>query len=78
MVEIIEVHEIIVKIDAETLKKYLQTWCYNSGKLEKEDVQELLNTETGHSIEVIKCKFEDKDYSDKISTYKVKYIELNK
>lgn len=76
MVEILEVHEIIVNIDFETEEKYLQTWCNNSGKLEKEDMQELLNAETGHSIEVIKCKFEDKDYSDKISTYKVKYIEV--
>lgn len=76
MVEILEVHEIIVNIDFETEEKYLQTWCINSGKLEKEDMQELLNAETGHSIEVIKCKFEDKDYSDKISTYKVKYIEV--
>ena len=25
-------------------------------------------------LEVIKCKFEDKDYVSKVSTYKVKFI----
>ena len=73
MVEIFEIHEIIVKIDDKTSEKYLQRWYNDTGKLDEEEMQELLFTECEHKVEVIKVKFIDKDYLTNISTYKVKF-----
>lgn len=74
MVEIIEVHEIIVNIDDETEEKYLQT----TDKLLIDEMQELLNVEIGYDINVVKCKFIYKDYLTNISTYKVKFYHKDK
>lgn len=73
MVEIFEIHEIIVNIDDKTSEKYLQRWYNDTGKLDEEEIQELLIAETGNNIEVIKCKFIYKDYVSTVSTYKVKF-----
>ena len=74
MVEIIEVHEIIVNIDDETEEKYLQT----TDKLLIDEMQELLNVEIVYDINVVKCKFIYKDYLTNISTYKVKFYHKDK
>ncbi len=77
MVEIFEINEIIVKIDNELSEKYLQRWYNDTDKLGNDEMQELLIAETGNNIEVIKCKFIDKEYTN-ISTYKVKFINKDK
>lgn len=76
MIKLTNIHEMLVQLSEDIHDKYRYL---GANHLKADDMEDLLLNEPDciKGINVLKCKYIDTDYPEKVSTYRIKYTLKN-